>query len=123
MLQNLSRFYNWQFAFQQAFQDSFHEAVDVEKWWSLQFVFISLTVRAGRNLDPEQSWEKLSQLVRSAVQVRIGTNDLPLHAEIALQTIIRDWPTPRQAQALESKTRELRVLRPRLSPELAGLSR
>ena len=70
---------------------------------------------------PDQSWEKLNQLVRSAVQVRIGTNDLPLHAEIALQTIIRDWPTPRQTQALETKTRELRVLRPRLSQELAGI--
>lgn len=120
MLQNLSRFYNWQFAFQQAFQDSFHEAVDVEKWWSLQLVHFT-----GRELvetwTPEQSWEKLNELVRSAVQVRIGTNDLPLHAEIALQTIIRDWPAPRQTQALETKSRELRVLRPRLSQELAAM--
>lgn len=118
MLQNLPRFYNWQFAFQRAFQDPFHEAVDVEKWWSLQLVHFT-----GRELvetwTPDQSWEKLNESIRSAVQVRLGTNELPLHAEIALQTIIRDWPAERQTQALETKTRELRVLRPRLSRELA----
>jgi len=118
MLLNLPRFYNWQFAFQQAFQETFHEAVDVEKWWSLQLVHFT-----GRELvetwTPDQSWEKLNQMIRSAVQVRVGTNELPLHAEIALQTIIRDWPAERQSPALEIKTRELRVLRPRLSRELA----
>jgi hypothetical protein len=120
MLQNLPRFYNWQFAFMEAFRDYFHEALDVEKWWSLRLAHFT-----GRALvetwTAEQSWEKLDELVRSAVQIRIGTNDLPLHAEVALQTIIRDWTTPRQTQALEFKIRELQSLRPRLSRELTGI--
>jgi hypothetical protein len=120
MLQNLPRFYNWQFAFMEAFHDDFHEALDVEKWWSLQLAHFT-----GRALvetwTAEQSWEKLDESVRSAVQIRIGTNDLPLHAEVALQTIIRDWTAPRQTQVLEFKIRELESLRPRLVNEYTGI--
>lgn len=120
MVQNLFRYYNWQFAFHQAFQTQFREAVDVEKWWSLQLVHFT-----GRELvetwNPDNSWEKLDQLIRSAVQIRVGTNELPLHTEIPLQTIIRDWPAYRQSEALGNKTRELRALQPRLSRDLAAI--
>jgi hypothetical protein len=70
---------------------------------------------------PDESWEKLDELVRSAVQIRIGTNEMPLHAEVTLQTIIRDWPPARQSQALETKLRELQMLRPRLARDLGPL--
>ncbi|HTL17059.1 MAG TPA: hypothetical protein VL793_07470 [Patescibacteria group bacterium] len=118
MIQQLPRFYNWQFAFLAAFHDHFRETLDVEKWWSLELVHFTgreLTDRWGS----EESWEKLDQVVRSAVQIRIGTNELPLRGEVALQTIIRDWPVPRQTQALETKLRELQMLRPRLVRDLA----
>ncbi len=42
----------------------------------------------------EESWQKLTQAIHSAVQVRFGTNELPLHAEITLQTVIRELQTP-----------------------------
>jgi hypothetical protein len=120
MLEDLPHYYNWQFAFLNAFHDSFKGPLDVEKWWSLQLVHFT-----GRELaetwSPEKSWQKLDELVRSAVQVRIGTNELPLHAEVALQTIIRDWPTARQAPALENKMLELQMLRLRLSRDLGPL--
>lgn len=117
MLHNLPNYYNWQFAFFQAFHDYFRGVLDIEKWWSLQLV--NFTGRElTQNWTADESWDKLDQVVRSAVQVRIGTNELPLHAEVTLQTIIRDWPAPRQTQALETKLRELQMLRPRLTREL-----
>jgi hypothetical protein len=120
MLEELSHYYNWQFAFLHAFHDLFAGPLDIEKWWSLQLVHFT-----GRELAqtwaPEESWQKLDELVRSAVQIRIGTNELPLHAEVALQTIIRDWPQARQTQALETKLQELQMLRPRLAQEVIPL--
>jgi hypothetical protein len=121
MLQQLPRYYNWQFAFLDGFHEYFHESLEVEKWWSLQLVHF--TGRAlAENWTAEQSWQKLDESVRSAVQIRIGTNELPLHAEIALQSIIRDWPLPRQTQALQTKLSELQMLRPRLTHEFIDLA-
>ena len=120
MLQDLPHYYNWQFAFLRAFHETFQGPLDIEKWWSLQLVHF-----IGRELaetwSPEESWEKLDELVRSAVQIRIGTNELPLHAEVPLQTIVREWPTERQTPALENKLRELQMLRPRLDRDLDPL--
>ena len=120
MLEQLPRYYNWQFAFLHAFHDTFALPVDIEKWWSLQLVHFT-----GRELSDrwgaEESWQKLDEAIRSAVQVRVGTNELPMHAEVTLQTIIRDWPPTRQLSALEDKVRELQLLRPRLVPDLGSL--
>ncbi len=120
MLENLAQYYNWQFAFLRAFNATFQRPLDVEKWWSLQLVHFT-----GRGLAETwaaaESWQKLDELVRSAVQIRIGTNELPLRAEVTLQTIIRDWEPPRQTQVLESKLRELQMLRARLAADLAPL--
>jgi hypothetical protein len=117
MVENLSRYYNWQFGFFDAFRDLFQQTLDVEKWWSLQLVHFTGRELA-ENWSPEASWEKLDQSIRSSVQIRIGTNELPLHAEVALQTIVRDWPAERQTPALQSKLGELKMLRPRLVREL-----
>jgi hypothetical protein len=120
VLEDLPKYYNWQFAFLHAFRDTFTRPLDIEKWWSLQLVHFT-----GRELSEtwpiEESWQKLDELVRSTVQIRIGTNELPLHAEITLQTIIRDWDPTRQTAALEGKLRELQMLRPRLAHDLDPL--
>ncbi len=55
------------------------------------------------------------------MQVRLGTNDLPLHAEVPLQTMIREWDHPRQTQALQSKLRELELVRLRTAQDLLPL--
>jgi len=120
MLEELPNFYNWQFAFLDAFHDTFQNPLDVEKWWTLQLVHFT-----GRELaeswSADNSWQKLDEMIRSSVQVRIGTNELPLHTEISLQSVIRDWPVARQTPALEGKLRELQMLRPRLARDLAQL--
>ena len=120
MLQQLPNYFNWQFAFLQAFHEIFQQPVDVEKWWSLQLVHFT-----GRELSDtwtaEESWQKLDESIRSSVQIRVGTNEQPMRAEVSLQTIMRDWEQPRQTAALESKLRELQMLRPRLIRDLGPL--
>jgi hypothetical protein len=121
MLASLPQYYNWQFAFLHAFHDLFQGPLDIEKWWSLQLVHFT-----GRALEQtwsaEESWEKLDEIVHSAVQIRVGTNELPLRAEVTLQTIIRDWPLEQRTPTLQAKARQLFMLRPRLARDLAGLA-
>ncbi len=121
MLTLLPRHYNWQFAFLQAFRGHFQRPLDVEKWWTLHVEHF--TGRAlGQTWSPDESWYKLDELVRSAVQVRTGTNEMPLHAEVRLQTIVSEWDRAQQDPALRQKQVELQMLRLRLSPELAPLA-
>ena len=120
MLAQLPQHYNWQFAFLRAFGAFFERPLDVEKWWAL-----SVAQATGRDLAQpwtlEESWQKLNQTIHPAVQVRIGTNELPLHAEIALQTVLREWDAVRQAQAVQNTLRELGRLRLRIDQEFVGL--
>lgn len=120
MLAQLPQHYNWQFAFLRAFHAYFDRPLDVEKWWAL-----SVAQATGRAQAPtwslEASWQKLDQTIHSAVQVRTGANDLPLHAEVTLQRVIREWDAARQAQALNNTLRELGLLRLRVAQELVGL--
>jgi hypothetical protein len=121
MLSELPERYNWQFAFLHGFQSIFSRPLEVEKWWALQTAHFT-----GRELaqtwNPSQSWEKLDESIRSFVQVRLQTNDLPLQAEISLQTVLREWDSTRQKQALQLKIRELEQLRLRLAPEFVGIA-
>ena len=118
MLAELPQHYNWQLAFFHTFQPYFQNTVDVEKWWALQLVHFT-----GRELteawDVEKGWNKLDQAVRSEVQVRIGTNEMPLHVEAKLQTVLQEWDDARQLPALRAKLAELEMLRPRLGTNLA----
>jgi hypothetical protein len=119
MLARLPQNYNWQFAFLSAFHACFERPLDVEKWWAL-----SLAGTSGR--DPAQtwslaeSWQKLDQALHSGAQVRTGTNDLPLHADLKLQTVLRQWDSVRQTQAISSTLRELGQLRLRIAEEFVG---
>ena len=120
MLAQLPRHYNWQFAFLGAFSGSFARPLDVERWWALARAQVS-----GRDatqvLSLDESQQKLDQATRAAVQVRTGTNQLPLQAEVPLQTVIRDWESVEQARALHDALRNLSLLRLRVAPEYVTL--
>jgi len=120
MLAQLPQNYNWQFAFLGAFRTHFQRPLDVEKWWAL-----SLTQASGRDAAQtwplEESWQKLDQAIHAAVQVRTGANELPLHADVSLQKIIREWDPIRQTQALNNTLRDLGLLRLRIAQEYVGL--
>ena len=120
MLAQLSQHYNWQFGFLRTFQASFESPLDVEKWWALSVA--QVTGRAlAQTWTLEESWQKLNQTIHSAVQVRTGANELPLHADASLQTVIREWDSVRQTQALNNTLRELGLLRLRIAQEFVGL--
>jgi hypothetical protein len=120
MLEQLPRFYNWQFAFLGAFRSRFQRPLDVEKWWSL-----SVTSANGRDpaqaWTPEESWQTLSQAIRPAMPVRTRSNEAPPRVEVSLQKVIREWDPARQTQALNNTLRELGLLYPRISQEYVGL--
>lgn len=120
MVDSLPRFYNWQFAFLEAFRAWFQGPLDVEKWWTLRLV--QATGRdLGEPLALGDSRVKLDEVIRHPIKVRIGTNMVPFGAEASLQTIIRDWSRDQQTVALEAKLRELASARPRVAPEVAPL--
>lgn len=119
-LAELPQHHNWQFAFLQAFHAHFERPLDVEKWWTLHLVHFTGR-ELGQTWPVRESWERLDQALRSAVEVRAGTNDLPLRTEATLQTILREWNDARQTVTLEGKLRELDLLRLRVARELAGM--
>ncbi len=120
MLNELPLHENWQFALLRAFHSSFTATRDVEKWWALHRLHFS-----GRDLAPtwpaDQSWQKLAQMVRAPVQVRTSANELPLHTDVSLQTIIREWEGVQQSRALRNKMSELELARLRVSPEFVSV--
>ena len=121
MLTELPHYYNWQFAFLQAFHGHFQRPLDLEKWWSLHLAHFT-----GRQLaqtwSVEETWQKLDQIIRSAVEVRVNTNDLPLRMEIPLQTMLREWDRARQVQALQAKLLELEAAHLRSAPALLPIT-
>ena len=119
-LAQLPQHYNWQFAFLRAFQSHFASLLEIEKWWALQvaeFTGHDLT----QTWPADESWQKLDEAVRSGVQVRTATNELPFHAQATLQNIIRDWDSVPQVLALQSKLRELEAIQSRVSRDLVPL--
>lgn len=117
----LPSYLNWQMAFLQGFKPHFTRPLDIEKWWALQS-----TGFAGRDLIQtwtyEDSWNKLAAALMASVDVFGSTNELPLLAEVKLQTIVRDWEPAKQEAVLRGKVGELESIRLRIAPELAGLT-
>ena len=108
----LPGYLNWQMAFLQGFKPHFARPLDIEKWWSLQSTgFVSRDLI--QTWTYEESWSKLAAALLAPVDVFGNTNDLPLRAEVTLQTIVRDWEPARQETVLHDKISELESLRPR----------
>jgi hypothetical protein len=121
MLQKLPQFYNWQTAFQCAFRENFPKPLDVEKWWALQVV--SFAERdPGLQWTPAVSREKLDGILSVPVEMRAASNALPAHAEISLQTVIRNFDSTRQTAILQTKLRDLELAQLRMARQLAALT-
>jgi hypothetical protein len=120
MISALPNYYNWQFAFLHAFHTYFQRPLDIEKWWELHLAHFT-----GRQLaqtwSTDESWRKLDGIISSALDVRLETNDLPLHVQVPLQTMLREWEPARQTQVFQVKVRELEAARLRLAPEFVPL--
>ena len=119
-IQELPQHLNWQLSFLHAFRADFGSQLDLEKWWALQLVDFT-----GRDIfqtwSPEESWDKLDEIIRPTVEVRTKVNELPLRMQMPLQTIIEKWDVPRQMETLKEKSKLLYTLRSRVSQEFAKL--
>ena len=120
MLTQLPRYYNWQFAFLQAFRAHFERPLDVEKWWALCLVQSAAPDHA-QTWTIEESWKRLDQTVHTPAPPPAGKPSLGPAPEVTLQTVIRQWDRTRQTEMLTRKLHELELLRARVSPELAVL--
>lgn len=116
----LPQFYNWQTAFLQSYQAHFPNQLALEKWWALQSAYF-----LGR--DHQQLWtleesaEKLDALLHATVAIRAKAGELPVRTDVSLQTVIREWDTPRQLTTLQTKLTELAQARRRVAPPFMTL--
>jgi len=116
MIHELAGSYNWQTTFLRAFSSDFANQLAVEKWWTLQVVHF-----VGR--DPMHLWtvaessQKLADLLRASVAVRRASGDLPTHAEVTLQTVLREWEPLRQTPTIRGKIQELEMAQMRVAPQ------
>jgi len=121
MLQMLPRYYNWQTAFRAAFRADFPQPVDLEKWWALQTV--SFAERgAGPLWTPAASRDKLDEILSVPVEMRSAPTNLPVHAAISLQAVIRNFNFERQSVILQTKLRDLALAEWRMAPQFAVLT-
>jgi hypothetical protein len=121
MLQLLPRSYNWQIAFRAAFRADFPQPIDVEKWWALQAVSFD-SRDAGPLWTPAVSREKLDEILSVAVEMRSAPTNLPAHAAISLQSIIRNFTYARQKDVLQTKLRQLELAQWRMAPQFVLLT-
>lgn len=116
----LSQHYNWQFAFLPAFRGHFSRPLEVEKWWAVQSAEF-----VGRRLD--QTWAtdtslaRLSQAILTGIEVRTAADQMPLHADARLQSVVGQWNSATQGPVLEAKLVELGILRSQVAPNLVPL--
>ena len=61
----------------------------------------------GPQWTPAVSREKLDEILSVPVDMRAASNDLPAHAEISLQAVIRNFDSARQTEILQTKLRDL----------------
>ncbi|HXF09980.1 MAG TPA: hypothetical protein VN625_04285, partial [Desulfuromonadaceae bacterium] len=121
MVQTLPRFYNWQMAFRSAFHDDFPDPVDLEKWWSLRTVdFVAFDI--GPTWTAGVSRQKLDAVLSVPVEYRSSSNNVPTHAEVSIQTIIRNFEKSHQTQVLSVKLRDLQLAELRMAPRFAQLA-
>jgi len=120
MLERLPQHLNWQTAFLRAFESRFPRLIDVDKWYTLTTTHVS--GRDNTSAWPSQTTlARLDEILTTTVQVRAGTNDLPLSAPVRLQRVLAEWEPAKQIPVLELKRLQLEMLQGRATPELVGL--
>jgi hypothetical protein len=120
MLRELPEHLNWQLSFLRAFHADFANQLAFDKWWTLQLATFS-----GRDLSQtwsdEQSWAKLDEVVRPLVEIRTSVAQPARQVQMSLQDILRNWDVARQEDLFREKSRQLFLLRLRVSQNLIYL--
>ena len=121
MLAQLPGCLNWQTAFFSAFRADFPRPLDVEKWWALRVVAFAAHA-PGPRWTLAASREQLAGLLSVPVEFRGNSNALPAHAEVPLQSALRNFTEAQQADVLPTRLRDLELAQFRLAPPFAALA-
>jgi hypothetical protein len=120
MINNLPRYKNWQLAFLDGFSSRFNQVVDVEKWWALTLV--NFTRRdPGQLWSMEESARKLTATLKIPALVYTSQTNMPRHADLTLQEVIKTWDFARQQMTLQKTIVQLKNLRLRIAPDLLSV--
>jgi hypothetical protein len=119
-VQNLPRFSHPQFAFLHAFRELFASPLDVEKWWSLALV--NLLSREDNSRWPEKNaLGKLNEVLQPLVQIRLGTDSLPVKETYTIKRLIEEVDFEQQRPVLRQVVSQLQLLEWNLPPDLLKL--
>ncbi|HEY4983511.1 MAG TPA: hypothetical protein VIJ24_00450 [Verrucomicrobiae bacterium] len=121
LIESLPQYYNWQFAFLNAFQNYFQSPLDVEKWWAVNVVQFTGSDLA-QTWPSQESWQRLDETIQPTVEVRAATNQLPFYDRVTLQAVVRDWSAAQQTGVLQQTIRDLALIRTRLARGLGELA-
>ena len=116
LLSRLRDHLNWHTAFLKTY--NFRSLRDADKWWTLNVVQF-----AGR--ESLVTWSlaevgaQLKDILTTPVQVRLGTNQLPITTDVMLQQVLQERDWSRQSPVLRQKLIRLEALRYRAPAQLA----
>jgi hypothetical protein len=112
---------NWQSAFLAAFHEDFPRLLDVEKWWAIRVIAFA-SHDAGPRWPMAASRNRLNDALNVPVEFRSDSNALPVHAEISLQSALKNFAPARRDTILRTKLRDLKLVEMRLAPPLNVLA-
>jgi hypothetical protein len=121
MLENLPHCQNWQTAFYAAFRENFPRPLDVEKWWSLQVVNFAAR-NSGALWTFAVSRDRLDVILSVPAEFRVASNSLPVHTEVSLQAVVRNFDPDRQKDILQTKLRDLELAQFHVAPQFAAVT-
>ncbi len=113
---NLGEFWNWQTSFFKAFGSEFKTPLDVEKWWSVALVRLSMR-EVGGDRSFESSRRKLDEVLQLDSEIRFDPEQIPGKSRLGLTEIIREWDYTRQKPVLQEKINLLTILQWAISPD------
>jgi hypothetical protein len=121
MIDQLAEHWNWQTTFLLAFHSHFDQLLDVEKWWSVNYVDLARGSKA-------QAWpaadcrRALQSSLDIPVEVHFDAGQMPVEAKVTLQEVVRQWPPKDAFAALQRAIGGLKYLEPRATPEWRTLT-
>ncbi len=121
MIDQLPGHWNWQTAFLAAFHSHFEQLLDVEKWWSVNYVDSVRGYKAQAWSD-EDSRRSLQNALDIPVEVHFEAGHMPVEAKVTLQEVIQKWQPKEAREALERTISGLRFLDQRATGEWHLLS-
>jgi len=116
MITHLPEHWNWQTAFLLAFHSHFNQLLDVEKWWSVNYIMSTADGHA-QLASAADCRRNLQSSLDVPVQVHFTAGHMPVQAKITLQEAFRQWPVADAAAAAQNAIVGLKLLEPRATPQ------